>query len=146
MKKKHLLIPLFSFLFFNAAHAQSTHQVEVEKAVEQLRKAMVDADSATLAMLTLPELSYGHSSGLIEDKAAFVDDIVSGKSVFKTVSLEDQTIKLAGDVAIVRHHLMADTFNNNTAGKADLFVLLIWKKQKGQWKLLARQAAKVPAK
>jgi hypothetical protein len=47
---------------------------------------MIKPDKAGLENMAAEELSYGHSSGLIEDKAAFVDDIVSGKSVFKTVS------------------------------------------------------------
>ncbi|MEO6723546.1 MAG: nuclear transport factor 2 family protein [Ferruginibacter sp.] len=126
--------------------AQSADEKAVADAVENFRKLMLKPDKTGLENMAAEELSYGHSGGLIEDKVAFVDDIVTGKSVFKTVLLEDQTIKIASDVAIVRHHLIADTFNNNTAGKADLLVLLIWKKQNGQWKLLARQAAKSPAK
>ena len=44
-------------------------------AIESLRKAMVDADKSTLENLVATELSYGHSSGTMEDKAAFVDAI-----------------------------------------------------------------------
>ena len=54
--------------------------------------------------------------------------------------------QISGDVALVRHHLTAETNNNSVPGKADLFILLVWQKQKGQWKLLARQAVKVPVK
>ena len=142
------IMPLLLCCLLSSAlvFAQSADEKAVADAVENFRKLMIKPDKAGLENMAAEELSYGHSSGLIEDKAAFVDDIVSGKSVFKTVALEDQTIKIAGDVAIVRHHLMADTFNNNTPGKADILVLLIWKKQNGQWKLLARQAAKAPAK
>jgi hypothetical protein len=126
--------------------AQSAGEKEVADAVENFRKLMITPNKSALENLAAAELSYGHSNGLIEDKAAFVDDFVTGKSVFKSVELLDQTIKLAGDVAIVRHRLTGETFNNNVPGKADILILLIWKKQKGQWKLLARQAAKLPAK
>jgi ketosteroid isomerase-like protein len=126
--------------------AQSADEKEVANRVEILRKAMIGADIPMLKQLTAEELSYGHSSGLVEDKAAFVDQYVTGKSVFRTIDLADQTLRVAGDVAIVRHHLTGDTNNNNVPGKVDLFVLLVWQKQNGEWKLLARQAARPPAK
>jgi ketosteroid isomerase-like protein len=125
---------------------QSTDEKAVEAAVEKLRKAMLAADKAALESLTAEELSYGHSSGLIEDKAAFINQFVTGKSVFKTIALSDQSIKISGNTAIVRHRLIGDTNNNNVPGKVDILVLLVWQKQNGEWKLLARQAAKIPPK
>ena len=125
--------------------AQSANEKAVANALENFRHLMVKPDKAGLENLAADELSYGHSNGLIEDKAAFVDDIVTGKSIFKSANFENQTIKLAGDVAIVRHRLTGDTFNKNIAGKVDLLVLMIWKKQNGEWKMLARQAAKLPS-
>jgi len=136
---------LSSMLSCSSSFAQSTDEKEVADRVENLRKAMIAADKAVLIKLTAEELSYGHSSGLVEDKAAFVDALVKGKSAFKSIILTDQTIKIAGDVAIVRHHFTGETNNNNVPGKIDLFVLLIWQKQNSEWKLLARQAVKTPA-
>ena len=126
--------------------AQSADEKEVAAAVETLRKAMIASDKPTLEKLTAEALSYGHSNGLVEDKAAFVDQFVTGKSDFVTITLADQTIKIAGDAAIVRHRLTGDTNNNKVPGKVDIIVLLVWQKQNGQWKLLARQAAKLPPK
>ena len=128
------------------ALAQSADEKAVAAAVEALRKAMVDSDKTALESLAAQELSYGHSSGLIEDKAAFVDQFVRGASDFVNITLSDQTIKMAGDAAIVRHRLIGDTNNNKVPGKIDIIVLLVWQKQNGQWKLLARQAARLPSK
>ena len=127
--------------------AQSADEKAVAATVEKLRKAMIAADKATLESLVMDELSYGHSSGLVENKAEFVDEFVTGKTVFlDNLTFSDQTIKLAGDAAIVRHRLMGDTNNNNVPGKVDIIILMVWKKNKGEWKLLARQAAKIPPK
>jgi hypothetical protein len=123
--------------------AQSPDEKDVAAAVESLRKAMVEANKSNLEKLTAEALSYGHSSGKIEDKAAFVEGIVSGKSDFVTIQLSDQTIKIVGNTAIVRHKLSAETNNEGKPGTANLGVLLIWQKQQGQWKLLARQATKL---
>ncbi|MFN8357980.1 MAG: nuclear transport factor 2 family protein [Spirosomataceae bacterium] len=140
--KKFLLI----FAFFAVSQvlvAQSKDEKAVAEAVESLRKAMIDADKATLEALAAEDLSYGHSGGSIENKAEFVEAIVSGKSDFVKIDLADQTIKIVGNTAIVRHKLAADTNNSGKPGTAKLSVLLIWQKQKGDWKLLARQAVKI---
>jgi ketosteroid isomerase-like protein len=135
---------LCCLLISTSLFAQSADEKEVAARVETLRKAMIAADKTALEELSAEELSYGHSSGLVEDKAAFIDQFVTGKSVFKSITLSDQSIKIADNVAIVRHHLTGDTNHKNVPGKADIIILLIWQKQNGQWKLLARQAARIP--
>jgi ketosteroid isomerase-like protein len=127
-----------------SAFAQSKEESAVGAAIETLRKAMIDGDKAGLQGITADQLSYGHSSGKVEDKATFVDNIASGKSDFVTIDLTNQTIAVAGDAAIVRHTLSATTNDGGTPGSVKLNILLVWQKQKGQWKLLARQAVKVP--
>ena len=127
----------------NGTMAQSKEDAAVNAAVENLKKAMVDGDKAGLEKITADKLSYGHSSGKIEDKATFVDNIVTGKSDFVTIELTNQTVSVSGDAAIVRHTLSATTNDNGNPGSVKLNILLVWQKQKGQWKLLARQAVKV---
>lgn len=104
---------------------------------------MLDADKGSLEKYTAPELSYGHSSGKIETKAEFVEALASGKSDFVSIDLSNQTIKMAGNTAIVRHTLTGTTNDNGVAGNVKLSILTIWQKQKGAWKLLARQAVRL---
>jgi hypothetical protein len=42
---------------------------------------MLDGDKASLDKIAAPELSYGHSSGTIEDKAAFIEALVRVKMI-----------------------------------------------------------------
>ncbi len=144
MKKTIASLLLCCMLSCSFLFAQSTDEKEIADRVETLRKAFLNPDKTVLEELAADQLSYGHSTGLIEDKAAFVDDLVKGKTIFTSIDLSDQTIKISGDVAIVRHRMMADLNNNNTPSKVDIIILMIWQKQKGKWKLLARQAAKIP--
>jgi hypothetical protein len=126
-----------------SAVAQAMDDPTLVSAVEALRKALIDPDKATLDKLTMNELSYGHSSGLIQDKAAFEEALLSGASDFVSIDLSDQTLKVVGNTAWVRHKLSAMTNDGGKPGEAHLSVLLIWMKQKGQWRLLARQAVKI---
>jgi hypothetical protein len=128
----------FSLILFS----QSRSERKVIDVVEQLRKAMIDGNRSELERLAADQLSYGHSGGHVEGKAEFVEKIVSGKSDFVTIELVDQTINISNKTAVVRHKLNATTNDNGKPGEVHLLVLLVWQKQKGQWKLLARQAVK----
>lgn len=123
--------------------AQSKSENQVAAASEQLRKAMIDGDKAALENLVTDQLSYGHSGGLVENKNQFVEKIVSGKSDFVTIDLSEQTVSISGKTAIVRHILKAKTNDGGKPGDVHLRILLIWQKQGGKWKLLARQAIKM---
>jgi hypothetical protein len=141
MKASLLFISVL--LFFSAPLlAQSKTESQVAAAVENLRKVMVDPDRDKLSDLVADGLSYGHSSGKIEDKSTFMEALLSGKSDFKNIDLSDQTITTFGKTAIVRHTLSANLVDNNQPGTVKLAVLTVWQKQHGQWKLLARQAVR----
>ena len=135
-----VLIPFLGLRSF----AQDAAEKAVATAVESLRKAMVDPDKAVLDRLTAEELSYGHSTGLVQDKQEFMEALTSGKSDFVSIDLSGQTVKIAGDAAIVRHTLSAVTNDGGKPGTTKLSVLLVWVERNGEWKLLARQAVKVP--
>lgn len=123
--------------------AQSKEEKEVATAVETFRKALLDGNRAQLEKMVADELSYGHSSGKLETKTQFVEAYASGKSDFETIDLTEQTIKIVGNTAIVRHKLAGKTMDDGKPGNANLGVLLVWLNRQGQWKLLARQAFKL---
>ncbi|MBS1660810.1 MAG: nuclear transport factor 2 family protein [Bacteroidetes bacterium] len=122
----------------------SKEEGAVSAAVEKLRKALIDPTKENLDEVALDDLTYGHSNGMIQNKAEFEEALLSKKSDFVTIDLTEQTIKVIGNTAWVRHTLSATNNDGGKPGTAHLYVLLVWMKQKGQWRLLARQAVKVP--
>jgi ketosteroid isomerase-like protein len=139
---KNLLFLCILSCFCITATAQTKDVKDISAAVQKLTKAMIDGERTALQDIAADKLSYGHSGGLVEDKPAFVEHIASGKSDFVTIDISEQTIAVSGDAAIVRHLLNATTNDNNVPGTVKLRILLLWQKQKGEWKLLARQAVK----
>lgn len=137
---------LFIFLISTAvSSAQSKKEAQVNAAVEKLKLAMVSGERTALESIAADQLSYGHSGGLIETKAQFVEKIASGQSDFVTIDLKNQTITISGNTAIVRHELHATTNDNNKPGEVHLRIMLVWQKQGKEWKLLGRQAVKITA-
>jgi len=144
MFKRLLAIMAISAFTLTNVSAQTKDEKAVADAVETLRKAMVSADKTTLDGITLDQLTYGHSSGKLEDKKTFVENITNGNSHFLDITLTDQTITVVKETAIVRHKLSANTDDKGKGpGKVELYILLVWQKNGGKWKLLARQAVKV---
>ena len=141
MKKIFILLSVIGMAV--AVHAQSKSEKEVDAAVNELNTALVNADKSGLDRITAPELSYGHSSGKIENKDQFIEGAMTGPVDFLTIDLTDKSIKIVGDDAIARHIFSAKIKNKGVPGELKIGNLLVWQKQKGKWKLIARQAYKL---
>src|SRR6185436_16045 len=124
--------------------AQSNDEAAVNAAVAALTTAMLQADGAALGRLVADQLSYGHSSGMLESKAQFIDVIASKKTIYKSISLSEPSTVVAGDNAIVRHIFTNTTETGGKTGTISVGILQVWQRQDGGWKLLARQAFRLP--
>jgi hypothetical protein len=142
MKKIVMIAAMLVTGFVAAAQTESEQQVAT--AVEQLRKAMVDADSVALTKLVSPDLSYGHSSAAVDTRASFIRTLVSGRNDFTSIDLSDQTIKISGDNAIVRHTFNGAMLDNGRTSTVKIHILMVWQKKGSNWVLLARQAVRLP--
>jgi ketosteroid isomerase-like protein len=120
--------------------AQGSDAAAVAAAVEALTKAMLAGDRAGLMAVTHERLSYGHSAGRIENRQQFIDPLANKTSIFRSMTVSDQTIDVVGDDAIVRHVLRGESESNGRVNPVNIGILQVWKKQADGWKLLARQA------
>ena len=134
---------LFCFLCCLAAHAQLNNK-DVEASVDALNKAMISQDKSMLEKLTADELSYGHSTGLIENKLEFEKNILTGTDKFNTIENSNQHIQIADNFAIVRCISAIKGTNNGAILDLKIGLLMVWVKRSDGWKLLARQGYKLP--
>jgi hypothetical protein len=106
-------------------------------------EAMVSGNEKEMNALVDDHLTYGHSHGLLQDKTAFVKNLVgpNAPGKFNWIKLSKQTIDMVGKVALVRHVFDAENvLPDGKITKAHILVLQVWMQEKGGWKLLARQA------
>ena len=135
-----LSISLFGFV----SYAQSSiDENQITANVEKLYEAMVSKDKTTLENLTAEKLTYGHSSGTLENKHQYVEAIMTGSFDFIIIKPVDQNIEISGYTAIVRHIFEAKGVNDGTDTDVRIGILMAWQKQEGNWLLLARQAYKL---
>jgi hypothetical protein len=115
----------------------------VEAAVDDLTKALLAGDGKALDALTHQGLSYGHSSGLVQDKVAFIEPLASRRATFPSITLSDRSVSVVGDDAIARHVFTGESVANGKTSPVHIGVLQVWHRDGDRWRLLARQAFKL---
>ena len=135
-------IALFAFVA-TSAFGQSADESAIAKQMDAIHKAMVAVDKAQLEALTWPELNYGHSSGRIENKAQFVEALVTKKSILSKIELSKMTTSIVGDLGIVRCHFSGVSESTGKPVPTEIELFMIWQKRGGEWKLLGRQAFRI---
>jgi Domain of unknown function (DUF4440) len=129
----------------SAALAEASDEGVVKDNVEALRKALLAADKGALETLTAAGLSYGHSSGKVQNQAEFIDGVGNRKAVVKSIDFPHLKVAVVGDNAIIRHGWVSQSETDGKASHVSIEVLGVWQKQADGWKLLARQGYKPTA-
>jgi Domain of unknown function (DUF4440) len=137
-----LLLLVFCFNLYFHSEAQSWKK-NLESSIEALNRSTISQDKQMLEKLTADELSYGHSTGLVENRDAFIKNILSGPTKFFQIENADQTINLADNIAIVRTICSIKGTKDGAPLDIKIGILMVWKKYGDDWKLIARQGYKL---
>ena len=137
------VLALGATAFVGSAQAESADEVTIKKAVDELRTAWFKQDKAKLESLTAEQLSYSHSDARLENKAKFIDGVMTRKATFKSLEFPDLTVQTVGNVAVVRHLWVSESELEGKVTNTKIGVLQVWQKQDG-WKLLARASWRLP--
>jgi hypothetical protein len=130
------LSPLLSF-----AQENSPKQTEVMMRMLVLRNTLINKDSVALDDVLASDVSYGHTSGLIQTKAQLIRSVVSKEQDYKNIIPSDMNIRIYDNTAVIT---MKSTVIMNYQGKPlnmDMYITLVWIK-KNKWQLVARQSVK----
>ena len=77
-------------------------------AIEKFYNAIRDKNAAAFEPLVTHDLSYGHSSGRMENKAEFIANVMKPDTVWKTIYGAKQNNFFSGDTAISRHSMAGE--------------------------------------
>ncbi len=137
------VLALGATAFVGSAQAESADEATIRKAVEELRTAWFKQDKAKIEALTAEQLSYSHSDARLEDKAKFINGVMTRKATFKSLEFPDLTVQTVGNVAVVRHLWVSESELEGKVTNTKIGVIQVWQKQEG-WKLLARASWRLP--
>jgi hypothetical protein len=132
-------------LFFTGLIAVAqTDTVSLKDAMSKLDKALLNKDEKALQQLLHKDVSYGHSSGWVQNKNDILADFKSGKLVYSKIENSSVIIVAQNKKwATVRTNTNAEGEIDHKPFQLKLHVLQVWMKTKKGWQLFARQSTKL---
>ena len=126
-----------------SAPAAATAEDAVRAADAARIKAFIAADRAALTSLLGDDLTYTHSSGRLDGKAAIIEAITSGKTQYHTMVPEDVQVRLYGDVAVLTGRAAVNVTNDGQLLDLKLRFMSVYVKRDGRWQFVAWQSTRV---
>lgn len=125
--------------------AAAAEEAAVTEAIDGMRKAQLTQDKAKMEALAADQLSYGHSSAVVQNKAEMINGVMTRKPKVKSIDYPELKVTVTGNSAVARHLYVSESELDGKTEMTKIGALEVWQKQDGGWKLLARQGYKLPA-
>lgn len=138
------IILLVMFLGWQTLKAQSTDEAELVKRTYLLSHTIFGTkDSITLERLFASTATYGHSHGKLQSRSEAITGAVHNQSTYTDTTISNVMVIFGNpETAIVRYLFKANehTKDGNVV-PLNFTMMLVWVKEKKEWKLFGRQAA-----
>jgi hypothetical protein len=150
MKPRRITLPLavlFTLSAFSGmAVGKDDARIPALKAAEAARfKANVDADAKVLGQVLDGALEYSHSNGDLDSKTSFIESLTSGRRDYVATTFEIQSVRVLGDVAIIRGTAKVTVADNGQSRDLDLGYTDVWVWKDKRWQMTAWRSARMPA-
>ena len=122
----------------------SAQDKAVMDTLQRYAAAMKNKDAKALDEIFHESLTYSHSNCKLETKQQAIDAIVKGAGSYD-VNLKDQAIRVFGNTAAVRGDIVISVTTSGKKVDNSLNVLYVMVKDKGKWRMAARQSTRHPA-
>ncbi len=130
-----------------AANNDPKDEKAVMATLEAMAQATIQKDVATLDKIYHPDLTYSHSTAMLQTKAEVLK-AVAGPAITESMTFHDANVRIYGNVALVR---CRTELRNGQPGKlVDNHLNILWVLLRGPgpqgWQIVARQTTRLPEK
>ena len=116
---------------------------DVLAAMDTWKQATMKKDKALFEKVYHPDLSYGHSSGLVETRAQAIEHVLTNKTTYEAITFTDSKVQVHGATALLTGKLeMRQLSPDNKPNVVNLVYLTVWTRSPKGWQMLARQATR----
>jgi len=106
-------------------------------------EAMRQADITVLREVLDDQLVYAHSTAATDDKESYLAKVEAGVFRYGSIAIEEQSILLLSDVALLRGRMRARGLLNGSPLSLDNRFLAVVRNSGGRWRLLSYQPTPV---
>jgi ketosteroid isomerase-like protein len=137
-------------LMLACASAVSAQMGKVEQQVLQSEKdrfaAMVKGDRAALEKLVADDVTYTHSTALLQNKEEFIKSVLGGTIDYVSItpSEPDWKVRVNGNTAIVNGVAAVNVIDTGKDRKIKIRFTTVQTNRTGAWQLQAWQSTVVP--
>jgi len=142
-----LLTALLLALGFNRTQAAVDSPSATLCAADDERvAAIIAADRARLTAIFSDDLRYAHSTGAVDDKASYIDSLVSGRTKYVVYDYQERKFTFPSPgIALMVGRVHIQSTSSGSVSDGVLSILAVWREEQGQWRFLAWQSCKLPA-
>jgi ketosteroid isomerase-like protein len=119
--------------------------VEIRRLEDTRCRALNEQDHAGLGDLIDDDLVHVHTTGIVEDKAAYLAG-VRDRLEFRDVEREDLTVRAYGDVAVATGRLHQTVRVRATQREMNMKIMTtqVWVRRDGAWRQTSFHATNLP--
>lgn len=112
--------------------------------VEQQRvAALVSDDFPALDRLLADDLTYAHSSTVVESKAEYLASLRSGALKYTSLKHESTLVRVYGDTAVLTGLSTVQALTRGKPGAVKLRFLIVYVQRHDQWQIVAWQSTRL---
>ena len=123
--------------------ALSKDREAVRKAENDRFAAMLKADVGALEKLLGADLTYTHGDGRVIGKDAFISDFKTGAFKYTTITPNEMTVRVFGDVAVVTGGAAMHVVNNGAPADIKIRYTDVHVRRDGMWVMVAWEATRL---
>ena len=147
IRKSVLIVCLAALLWADSPAAQQSAMPQpsvILQREEQRVKYLMSRDIDRLAQMTSPTLSYSHSSGAIDAREKYLNDLRSGHVVFRRLNHRDVNVRfLTPQVALLNGLSDVEVKVGDQELKMTLRFTIVYVERKGEWLFEAWHSSRV---
>lgn len=107
--------------------------------------AILAADRPRLAAIFSDDLRYAHSTGAVDNKASYIDLLVSGRTKYVVYDYQERNFTFpAPGIALMSGRVHIRSVSGDAISDGILGLLAVWREEQGTWRFLAWQSCKLP--
>lgn len=125
------------------ARAASAEEATILKLEQQWEDALIKSDTAALDKLYDERIIYTHSSGKVDTKSTYINNIKSGGSKYVSMKRDDIKVAVYNKAAIVSCHWDVHILSQGNKVDLNARYLHVYVQQKDGWKMAAHQSTRV---
>ena len=141
--RRSLLLPLLLVLVVPVVRAESKSPKAPADVVKAAELARFDAaqknDLDALGKLLADDLTYTHSTGVLETKAVFLDSLRSGKLQFKKIEPADLQVRVYATTAVINGTAKISVVSEGQPKDVHIRFTDVWVLRNNQWVCVAEQ-------